>query len=314
MTKPLKIIFAGTPEIAKTTLETIIAAGFKVAMVLTQPDRPAGRGQKLMSSPVKMVALKHNIPLLQPSSFKQNPEAIEVIRALTPDVIIVLAYGLIIPQALLDVPKLGCINIHVSLLPRWRGAAPIQRAIMAGDTNTGVTIMQMNEGLDTGDVLLQQEIAITDEDNSGSLQAKLTSLGAALIIKYLNSYTTIKPYPQAISGSKYAKKIDKSEARINWSEDALSISHKIRAFNPNPGCFTTFDNKIIKIWQATPIISCLNNGPQGTILQASKNSLIVSCGINQAIEITELQEAGKARKDASIFILGHPDIKGKILI
>lgn len=313
MTQPLKIVFAGTPEIAKTTLETIIAAGFKVAMALTQPDRPAGRGQKLMPSPVKMVALKHAIPLLQPISLKREPEVIEAIRALAPDIIIVLAYGLMIPQALLDIPRLGCVNIHVSLLPRWRGAAPIQRAIMAGDKNTGVTIMQMDAGLDTGNILLQHEIAITDEDTSGSLQFKLTNLGADLIIKYLNNYTTIKSYPQAVLGSNYANKIDKSEARINWSEDALSISYKIRAFNPNPGCFTTLDNKIIKIWQANPIISWLNDGPQGAILKVNKNSLIVSCGINQAIEITELQEAGKARQDAGVYILGHPDISGKVL-
>jgi methionyl-tRNA formyltransferase len=311
MSTNLKIVFAGTPEIASTVLSNLIDSGFKIDLVLTKVDRPKGRGQKITMSPVKELSLLHNIPLLQPLSFKNDNLAIESIRELNPDIMIVIAYGLIIPEQLLNIPKYGCVNIHVSLLPRHRGAAPIQRSILEGDTTTGVTIMQMDSGLDTGDILLQQEIAIFPTDTAGTLHDKLAILGSKMIIQYLNNIDDIVKTPQDSSRATYAHKIEKAEALLDWSLDATLLSQKIRGFNPHPGCFTYLDGKLIKIW-LSEVTNTISNKSPGTIVKADKNGIYVSCGNSSVILLKELQDAGKSRQLASQYIQGHTALEGKV--
>ncbi|HLX52725.1 MAG TPA: methionyl-tRNA formyltransferase [Aquella sp.] len=312
MQQPLKIIFAGTPEISKITLEKLLAAGFKIDLVLTQMDRPAGRGKKLTMSPVKQLALEHNIEVFQPQSFKNNPLAITKIRELKPDIVVVVAYGLILPQEFLDIPTLGCVNIHVSLLPHLRGAAPIARAIIAGDTESGVTIMQMDAGLDTGAILLQQSVSTHKKETTGSLHDKLANLGANMITHYLNNYKQIKPIPQDNTKATYAHKIDKSEAQIDFNENALTIERKIRGFNPHPGCFTYLDEQRLLIWEAETIEQT-SKLPVGTIIDYCNDGILVTCGNNSVIKITELQLAGRKRQSAKQFGLGYPGLIGKNL-
>jgi methionyl-tRNA formyltransferase len=312
MQQPLKIIFAGTPEISKIVLDRLIASGFKIELALTQMDRPAGRGKKLAQSPVKQLALEHNIEVFQPLSFKNNPEAINKIRDLAPNIVVVVAYGLILPQEFLDIPKLGCVNIHVSLLPHLRGAAPINRAIIEGVDKTGVTIMQMDAGLDTGAILLQQSIPINRRETAGSLHDKLAKLGADMIVDYLNNYRQIKPIPQDSTKATYAHKINKSEAQINFNEDALTIESKIRGFNPHPGVFTFLDNERLLIWEAE-VVNQTSNLPVGTITDCLNGDLLVVCGNHSIIKITELQLAGRKRQNARQFAHGYPDLVGKVL-
>ncbi len=311
MSKDLKIVFAGTPEIASTVLSKILEQRFKIDLVLTKEDRPSGRGQKITMSKVKELAIKHNIQLLQPISFKSDTLAIEVIRELKPDVLIVVAYGLIIPQELLNIPKYGCVNIHVSLLPKYRGAAPIQRAILEGDKTTGVTIMQMDSGLDTGDILLQEEVEIYNIDTSGSLHDKLSILGSKMIIKYLNNINNISRTPQNNSNVSYAHKIEKSEALLNWSLDAEVLDRNIRGYNPHPGCFTYLDGKLVKIWQAE-LANTSSNKTQGTIIKSDKNGIAVTCANGSVILIKELQDSGKLRQPATQYIQGHTSLEGKM--
>ncbi len=308
MTNRLKIIFAGTPEISAFVLQQILLQ-YHVDLVLTQPDRPSGRGKKITFSAVKNIALESNIEILQPISLKNNQVDIDKIRDVNPDIIIVLAYGLILPKEVLNIPPLGCVNIHVSLLPKWRGAAPIQRAIIAGDDITGVTIMRMDEGLDTGDVLLQESIKIEDTDTSGSLHNALAKLGSKLILNYLKEYTSIAPKSQSINNISYAKKIDKSEAQINWQEDALTISRKIRGFNPSPGCYTYLNGKILKIWHSSPGD---NNSTEkyGIIIDVSNSCITITCGSNTTLKVHELQIEGKNKQSAKQFITGHVDLLG----
>lgn len=305
--KRLKIVFAGTPEIAKNILSFIIESGFIVDLVLTKPDQPAGRGQKISFSLVKQFALNHNIPIEQPVSFKKNPETINRIKLLNPDIIIVVAYGLILPKELLTIPKLGCVNIHVSLLPRWRGAAPIQRAIIAQDKISGVTLMQMNEGLDTGDILIQKEIPIKNNETAKELSERLNVLSTEIIIEYLQNYNSIKPYKQKEFGVTYANKIEKEEARINWYENAKFIDSKIRGFNPTPGCFSFLNNELIKIWNSK-LIDQSSQMHEGSIIGVDKTGIYVACGENSVLLITELQASGKKRQLASQYILGHSNI------
>ena len=316
MNKILKIVFAGTPEIAKTVLENILASGFKIELVLTQPDRPANRGKQITMSPVKELAIGHNIEIFQPESFKNNHEAIDKIRQLQPDIMVVVAYGLILPKELLEVPRLGCVNIHVSLLPAYRGAAPIQRVILNGEKSTGVTIMQMDAGMDTGAILMQQQIAIENKETAKALHDKLASFGAQMIVDYLSNYNKYTLTPQSADGISYAPKIEKSEAKINWDEDAIIIERKIRGFNPTPGCFTHLDGELIKIWQAEVVskpistIHCTNT--PGTIIRADNQGMIVLCGNNSVLLITELQQAGGKRQAASQYIIGHAHLVNKI--
>ena len=309
--KQLKIVFAGTPDIAQVVLQHILNNGFKVDLVLTKPDSRQGRGNKVAYSPVKQLALNYNIPLLQPQSFKLNPEIVTQIQQLCPDIIIVVAYGLIFPKALLTTPRLGCVNIHVSLLPQHRGAAPINRAIIAGDAASGVTVMQMDAGLDTGDILLQQQIVLAANETAGTLHDKLAMLGSKMIIDYLEHYAEIKPTPQSGDGVSYAHKIDKSEAKINWQEDARVIERKIRGFNPAPGCFSYLDDKLIKVWRAS-IGDAGSNAMPGTIIAAHNDTFSVCCGNGSTLLLEEVQEAGKTKQLARDYLRGHMNLQGAI--
>jgi methionyl-tRNA formyltransferase len=311
MTDKLKIVFAGTPEIARMVLENILKHNFNVELVLTQPDRPAGRGLKLTPSPVKELALQHDIEVFQPLSFRKDPDAIEKIRALQPDIMVVVAYGLILPQALLDIPRLGCINIHVSLLPKWRGAAPIQRAVLAGDKVSGVTIMQMDAGLDTGDMLIVESVTLDADETSGSLHDKLASVGAHKIVEFLTNPEQYIRQPQSLDGTSYAPKIDKEEARIDWSESATAIERKIRGYNPFPGAFTYLENKLHKIWQAQIISGRTTSAPFGSIITAAKDELWVACGDGNILALQELQEAGAKRKLTSQYLQGKNGLVGQ---
>ncbi len=313
----MKLIFAGTPEFARQALAAIIAAGHDVVLVLTQPDRPSGRGMKLTPSPVKQEAEKHGIPVYQPEKLK-DPATHEAIRAADAEVMVVAAYGLILPQAVLDIPPRGCLNIHASLLPRWRGAAPIQRAIEAGDAETGIGIMQMEAGLDTGPVLLEKRLPIEPEDTGASLHDKLAALGAAAVVEALARLHELKPVSQPEQGVTYAHKLSKEDARLDWSLPAEVLARKIRALNPVPGAWIAFssplpsrergggEGEILKIWQAHAVSA---TGQPGEILAADKNGLIIACG-EGALNIIELQKAGAKRTDAAAFLAGNPALAG----
>jgi methionyl-tRNA formyltransferase len=296
----MKLIFAGTPEFAATALQAIVAAGHEVALVLTQPDRPAGRGMALQPSAVKKVALEHGIEVFQPLTLK-DAEAQAKIAAVGAEVMVVAAYGLILPQVVLDLPRYGCINIHGSLLPRWRGAAPIQRALLAGDAETGVCIMQMEAGLDTGPVLLRGAFPIEASDTTATLHDRLAALGATLVVEALGKLP-LPAEPQPAKGVTYAHKIEKAEALIDWSKSAAELDRHIRAFNPFPGAQALFGGQTVKIWQARPIEA---EGENGTILAIDRSILVVACG-KGALAIGELQKAGGKRLPVQQFLAGHP--------
>jgi len=303
----LRVIFAGTPDFSVAPLQTLIDSEYDVIAVYTQPDRPAGRGRKLTASPVKQLALEQNIPVFQPESLR-NQEAQEELKALNADIMIVVAYGLILPQVVLDMPKMGCLNIHASLLPRWRGAAPIQRAIEAGDAETGVTIMQMNAGLDTGDMLYKMATQITPTDNAQALHDRLSTMGCEALMATLTGLLdkSITPEKQDESLVTYAEKMHKEEAQIVWSQPAQNILRKIQAFNPWPVAFTPYEEKPLRIWQAR----LLNSEEQekfnskeklpGLVLGLTKQGLIVATA-DQAICIEQLQPAGKKAMNAYDF-------------
>ena len=295
----MRIVFAGTPEFAAHALTAILAEGHEVALVLTQPDRPAGRGMKPHASAVKQLALEHDIAVYQPERLK-DPAAHEPVWSAKPDVMVVAAYGLLLPQAVLDIPCHGCLNIHASLLPRWRGAAPIQRAIEAGDTKTGITIMQMEAGLDTGPMLMKRELPIANSDNAATLHDKLAKLGAESIVEALAQLDQLQPQVQPIEGITYAHKIEKSEAIVDWRDDAASLCRKIRAFNPFPGMVAMHDGAAIKLWQAQ---QTEQEGTPGAILAADGNGIVVAAG-KGAICITCLQKPGGKRLPAKEFLQG----------
>ena len=291
----MRLIFAGTPEFAAVALEALRNDGHEIAKVLTQPDRPAGRGLRARPSAVKTLALERNLPILQPISLK-TPDLHSELRELRAEVMIVAAYGLILPWAVLGIPAGGCLNIHASLLPRWRGAAPIQRAILAGDQATGITIMQMDEGLDTGPVLLQESMAIED-DTAGSLHDKLAALGGSCIVRALREQP--KPHPQDAAAATYAAKISKHEAEIDWRADASDICLKIRAFNPVPGATTHFHGAPLKIWRAVPLPSAGGREP-GTVTQTGADTIEIVAG-RGSVRVSELQKAGGKRLPAGTF-------------
>ncbi len=303
----MKIIFAGTPEFAAQALEALIAAGHEIVLTLTQPDRPSGRGMKLTPSPVKLVAERHDIPLWQPEKLR-TPEQQAPIASAHADIMVVAAYGLILPQVVLDMPNLGCLNIHASLLPRWRGAAPIQRAILAGDTETGITIMQMDAGLDTGDMLSVHITPILENDNAVTLHDKLATQGAEAIVTTLANLLDLQATrcPQPTEGITYAEKLKKEEAFIDWSLPAETLDRMIRAFNPFPSAQTTLGETAIKIWSAA---TDSGSGIPGEILAADKTSIVVACGAG-ALRLTELQKAGGKRLEASAFLAGNPLLVG----
>ena len=295
----MRVAFAGTPAVAHQALAAILAAGFDVSLVLTQPDRPAGRGQKLQESPVKRLALAHGIPTYQPQRLK-DPASHVPIRQASPDVLVVAAYGLILPQAVLDLPRLGCINIHASLLPRWRGAAPIQRAIEAGDSETGITLMRMDAGLDTGAMLLRQSLAIEPTDNAASLHDKLACLGAQMIVDCLRRMPALEPTPQPVDGVTYAKKIDKQEGIADFRLPAETLARRIRAFDPFPGVSGSLADVTLKLWNAIPVAG---TGTPGTVLHAGTDGIVVACG-SGALRLLELQKAGGKRLGIREFLSG----------
>ncbi|MCK6404787.1 MAG: methionyl-tRNA formyltransferase [Rhodocyclaceae bacterium] len=299
----MKIIFAGTPEFAASALAAILEAGHEVALVLTQPDRPAGRGMNMQASPVKQLAESRNIPVFQPPSLKDAVTQ-ERIAAVTADAMVVAAYGLLLPQAVLDLPRLGCLNIHASLLPRWRGAAPIQRALLAGDTETGVCIMQMEAGLDTGPVLLREGTAISAQDTAATLHDRLATIGARLIVTALDRLP-LAAEPQPGTGVTYAAKIDKAEAAIDWTRAAEAVDRQIRAFNPFPGATTTLAGNAAKIWRSQLADPAGGNGVPGEVIAVERDALLVACGAG-AVRIFELQKAGGKRLPSAAFVAGHP--------
>jgi methionyl-tRNA formyltransferase len=298
----MKIAFAGTPEFAAVALESILAAGFEVTLVLTQPDRPAGRGMQLQPSPVKQVALAANIPVHQPEKLR-TPEQQAPLAEAGVDVLVVAAYGIILPQAVLDMPRYGCLNIHGSLLPRWRGAAPIHRAIQAGDLETGITIMQMDAGLDTGPMLLKRAETIHPDDTTGSLHDRLAWLGAEMIVEALKALPEgLAATPQPAEGVTYAAKIGKAEAAVDWTRPAVEIERSVRAFNPFPGAFASYQDTPIKLWRARAIDA---SGTPGEVLLAEAAGVIVACG-EGSLCITELQKPGAKRMPTADFLRGMP--------
>ncbi len=315
----MKVMFAGTPEFARVALEAIAAAGFEVPLVLTQPDRPAGRGLKLQASAVKQFALAHGWPVAQPRSLRLDgkyPEeaaaARAAIEAAAVDVMVVAAYGLILPQWVLDTPRLGCLNIHASLLPRWRGAAPIHRAIEAGDAETGVTIMQMDAGLDTGDMLLREALPIGD-DSTARLHDRLAALGGRLVVEALKLADAggLQPQPQPAEGMTYASKIEKSEAAIDWSAAAAAIARRVRAFDPAPGASTALGGESIKVWNAEAQVGKPTQ-PPGTVLAVTPAGIEVAAG-EGIVRLTELQRAGGKRLPAADFLRGFDLQPGQVL-
>lgn len=300
----MRVIFAGTPDFAAQALDAILAAGHHVMLVLTQPDRPAGRGMKLQPSAVKQLALEHNLPVFQPDRLK-DPVTHEPIRAAQADVMVVAAYGLILPQAVLDMPRYGCLNIHASLLPRWRGAAPIQRAIEAEDKETGVTIMQMDAGLDTGAMLLGESLKLGAGETAGELHDRLATLGARLIVQALAHYDTLKPTPQPADGVTYAAKISKAEALLDWNEPADMLARKIRAFNPFPGATLTLAGEPVKVWRAEPILEAATSASlPGQILAATAEGIVVATHAG-VLRLTELQKPGGRRLTSAEFLRGN---------
>jgi len=304
MNQPLRIIYAGTPEFAVPALQALIDSPHTVVAVYTQPDRPAGRGRKLRASPVKELALQYDIPVEQPDSLR-NPEAQHDLASYDADVMIVAAYGLILPQAVLDMPRLGCLNIHGSLLPRWRGAAPIQRSIMVGDQETGVTIMQMNAGLDTGDMLLKKVIPITDQDTSASLHDQLAELGAAALLEVLDrlSMGDITAEVQDESLVTYADKLSKAEAVIDWSQSADEISRQIRGLNPWPVAQTSHQGEPLRVWMARSIKANHEANP-GTVVFEGPEGIDVATG-EGLLRVTRLQLPGGKPLDARDFLNGR---------
>jgi methionyl-tRNA formyltransferase len=299
----MKIIFAGTPQFAASALAALITE-HDVLAVLTQPDRPAGRGMQLSPSPVKQLALQHQLSVMQPATLK-TPAAQQAIAALDCDVMVVAAYGLILPKAVLAMPRHGCLNIHASLLPRWRGAAPIQRAIQAGDVETGITIMQMDEGLDTGDMLLRHACAIAPDETAQTLHDKLVELGASSILEALRllAVNRLTPVKQDPGSASYASKLLKCEAQIDWRQDAHVIARSVRAFNPFPVCHARMNGATIKIWQAQPVMD--GAAPPGKVIAVNKQGVTVACG-SGGLRLEILQRAGGKAQPAAQFLQAMP--------
>jgi methionyl-tRNA formyltransferase len=304
-------LFAGTPDFALQSLQALHQAAYVPVAVLTQPDRPAGRGKKVTESPVKQFAGEHDIPVWQPETLK-DADIVARIAAVEPDLMIVAAYGLLLPQAVLDIPHRGCVNVHASLLPRWRGAAPIQAAILEGDAVTGVTLMQMESGLDSGPVLASATVDIGAEENAGSLHDRLATLGGELLVQKIDEILdgTLEPLVQDAALATYAGKIRKEDATIDWRLGAGRISRMVRAYDPAPGASFEIDGEMIKCWKAEPIEAV--EGPAGTIVSAGKDGVVVTCG-EGALRLIEVQRPGRRRVTAAEFA-GQKNLGGKRLI
>lgn len=303
--KPRRLVFAGTPEFAVPALDALLHAGHEVAAVFTQPDRPAGRGRRLAPPPVKRRALAAGVPVHQPRSLKDS-DSQALLRGLAPELMVVVAYGLLLPRAVLDIPPRGCLNIHASLLPRWRGAAPIQRAILAGDQQTGISIMQMDEGLDTGPVLLKKKLPIGPEDTAATLHERLARLGGEAIVEALARLEELEPVPQFDGHASYAPKLDKAEARIDWSRPAARLAREVRAFNPWPVSHTLLDGGLLRVWAARPAGPGRPGAAPGTILAAGPEGLRVATGGDGSLLLTRLQRAGGRPVSAAEFLRGQP--------
>lgn len=321
----MKVIFAGTPEFAATALQAIIDAGFEVPLVLTQPDRPAGRGMQLQTSPVKQLALAHHITVAQPISLRLDGKYPEIAReahallhSTEHDLMVVAAYGLILPLSVLHIPRLGCINIHGSLLPRWRGAAPIHRAIEAGDEETGITLMQMDEGLDTGAMISRQAIPIEATDTTASLHDKLAKLGGEMIVRCLRDIAQTKQAPTSLAqpeqGVNYAAKISKEEAAIDFQRDAKDIARQIRAFNPFPIAHAKINGTTIKFWRAEVLTKSPLPAASGEVVQASaQEGVVIACDQGRSLlRVLELQKPGGKRLSAAEFLPGFTITSGQI--
>jgi methionyl-tRNA formyltransferase len=305
-----RIVFAGTPEFALASLEALVDADMAPVTVMTQPDRPAGRGRKLTASPVKTYALEHDIPVWQPVTLK-DPDAVDHLSSLQPDLMVVAAYGLILPQAVLDVPRRGCLNVHASLLPRWRGAAPIQRSILAGDSRTGVCLMQMEAGLDTGPVFACAATPIDADESAGELYDRLAMMGGELLVDKIPDILagTIEPSPQDDDAATYAGKLNKQEARIDWLDAAADIALQVRAYNPAPGAWFELGDERVKCWRAVALDHV--EGPAGVVIQAGKDGIDVTCG-SGALRLLEVQRAGRKRVSAGE-LAAQLDLSGKRL-
>jgi methionyl-tRNA formyltransferase len=316
----LRVAFAGTPDFAAVALQALLDAGAQVPLVLTQPDRPAGRGLKLQASPVKQLAQQHGIVVEQPLSLRLDgkypqdaAQAQAALQAAQCDVMVVAAYGLILPLWTLQLPRMGCLNIHASLLPRWRGAAPIHRAIEAGDAHTGITIMQMDEGLDTGDMLAMQAEAIAPSDSTGSLHDRLAVMGGRLLVDTLQGLLAgrIEASPQPTQGVTYAEKITKAEAALSWGQPAEVLARKVRAFNPFPGAHTLYGGEVLKIWQAQPLPGVGSKAP-GTVLEATSQGVMVQTA-DGVLALTQLQSPGGKRLAVADWLHGHNLQPGSVL-
>jgi len=301
----MRIVFAGTPVFAERALHALIDHGHHIVAVYSQPDRPSGRGMRFTPSPVKQLALQHDIPVCQPTGLKDQA-GIQTLAGWKADLMIVAAYGLLLPEAILTAPKLGCVNIHASLLPRWRGAAPIARAIEAGDKQTGITMMQMDKGLDTGDILLVRQCPIADDDTAASLHDRLAELGAQTCLAFLDDYQAVMAHrrPQQGALSSYATKLSKEEGRLDWTQTAQTLAFKIRAFNPWPVTFTQWDEERWRIHAAQPLPTA-HDAPPGMILAATKQGIDVATG-EGILRLKTLQRPGRKAQDAAVFIhAGH---------
>jgi len=311
MSQPLKLVFCGTPAFAVPTLEKLFDAGFSVSFVVTQPDRPRGRGMELAPSPVKQKALEFGLPIMQPERIKDNQEFRARLAAIQPDAIIVVGYGRIVPQWMIDLPRFGNINLHTSLLPKYRGAAPIQWAIARGETITGVTTMQIDAGLDTGDILLQKEVSISPEDSAESLSTRLAGIGAELMIETLEGLLsgTVHPRPQDHSQATFAPTLKKEDGRIDFHLGAQEIWNRLRGFQPWPGAFTSLRGKNLSVWDARPVEKKAEPGE----LMIEDNHFVVGCGDRTSLELLVVQPEGKRRMAARDFIQGYRPCSGERL-
>ena len=304
----MRIAYAGTPPFAVPALEALHAAGHEIALVLTQPDRPAGRGLKLTPSAVAEAASRLGLAIEKPRTLR-DAAAQALVRDAHCDVMVVAAYGLILPPEALAIPRLGCLNIHASLLPRWRGAAPIHRAILAGDPRTGISIMQMDAGLDTGPVLLEKSIPIDDAATTGSLTVALAALGAEAIVEAIRVLPSLAPRPQPVEGVTYAAKVTREEARIDWAQSNVAIARRVRAFDPQPGAEARLGEEVVKIWRAQPVDG---GGAPGQVLRSGPEGLVIACG-EGALRAEILQRAGARRMPAAEFLRGHAVEDGTLL-
>ena len=309
----MRIVFMGTPDFSVPTLEALVASGHEVVAVVTQPDKPKGRGKEIHMSPVKECALQHNIPVYQP--VRARDEAfVEEMRALNPDAMVVIAFGQILPKSLLDLPKYGCVNIHASLLPKYRGAAPIQWAVIDGEKESGVTIMQMDEGLDTGDMLAKAIVPLDEKETGGSLFDKLSEAGGRLCVETLAKLEKgeIIPEKQGESPTAYASMLDKKMGNIDWNKSAVVIERLVRGLNPWPSAYTHLDGKTLKIWACDVLPQSASKGESGEILEVTKDAIHVQTG-DGILVLREIQLAGKARMDAGAFLRGYKVVPGTVL-